>query len=562
VNALEYARAVDRGEIVVGQVVRHAVDRFLRDLRDGAARGLVYDETSADRFAAFCAKFLVHSKGEWAGKPLELEGWQRFTFDQLFGWRRADGSRRFRTVYKEVARKNGKSTECAALGIYALVADREAGAEVYAAATSKDQAKIVFDEADRMVKSSPHLARRVRAFRNNLHITGTASKFTPLSSDYNTLDGLNTHCAVIDELHAHPNRELWDVLDTSTGARRQPILFGITTAGQEPTSFCGMLHDYAVQVATGALEDDSLLVYVATLDDGDDWTDPRVWIKANPNLGVSIREDELADKAAKAANDLAGQNAFRRLRLNQWLSASSRAIDLARWDACRGELTPLELEAHNAGRVCYAGLDLSSTTDLSAAVFAFPPDVEGEPFDVVARLYMPEERAFDPEARRRDRVPYDAWCDAGLVVPTPGAVVDYAWIRRDVLDFADRFTLRQVGFDPYNAQALVSQLQDEDGLEMIVMRQGFLSMSDPTKQLLRLLLLGRLRHGGHEVLRWMADNLVVRSDPAGNVKPDKEKSRQRIDGIVALVMALDLAIRAQGGPAVPSIYSSQDLAVL
>ncbi len=560
-SARDYAGAVLRGDVVAGRLVRAACERFVRDLRDGPSRGLFFDERAASRFAVFASTFCVHSKGVWAGSPIELEPWQRFIFDQLFGWKRADGSRRFRTCYEEVARKNGKSTSMAALGVFALVADGEPGAEVYSAATTKDQAKIVFDEADRMVKKSPALRRAVRAFRNNLHIPGSASKFQPLSSDYNVLDGLNCHVAIVDELHAHPNRELWDVLETSMGSRRQPILFGITTAGQEPTSFCGTMHDYAAQVSSGALVDDAFLAYIATLDEGDDWGDPATWPKANPNLGVSVSLDDLAEKGAKARADLSAQNAFRRLRLNQWVAATERAIDLERWDACAGELSPAELEEACAGRVCYGGLDLSSTTDLTAAAFVFPPERTGEPFDVVMRFYMPVDRAFDPEARRRDRVPYDAWVDEGLVIATPGNVVDYGFVRRDLLAADERFRLHQVGYDPYNAQQLVTELEEEDGLTMVPIRQGFLSLSDPTKQLLRLYLSGGLRHGGHAVLRWMADNLVTRQDPAGNLKPDKEKSRQRIDGIVALVMALDRAIRNEGtGP--ESVYKRRGLVTI
>ncbi|MCI0343875.1 MAG: terminase large subunit, partial [Chloroflexi bacterium] len=241
--------------------------------------------------------------------------------------------------------------------------------------------------------------------------------------------------------------------------------------------------------------------------------------------------------------------------------ATERAIDLERWDACAGELSPAELEEACAGRVCYGGLDLSSTTDLTAAAFVFPPERTGEPFDVVMRFYMPVDRAFDPEARRRDRVPYDAWVDEGLVIATPGNVVDYGFVRRDLLAADERFRLHQVGYDPYNAQQLVTELEEEDGLTMVPIRQGFLSLSDPTKQLLRLYLSGGLRHGGHAVLRWMADNLVTRQDPAGNLKPDKEKSRQRIDGIVALVMALDRAIRNEGtGP--ESVYKRRGLVTI
>ncbi len=550
-----YVSSVLEGRETVGELVRLAVERHARDLAGGASRGLYFDEDAAARALSFFA-FLVHSKGEWAGEALELAGWQRFVVGSLFGWKRADGSRRFRSAYVEVARKNGKSTLGAGLGLYCLIADQEPGAEVYSAATTRDQAKIVFDEAERMVKASAPLSRRVTTFRNNLHIAGTASRFRPLSSDWNTLDGLNIHCAIVDEVHAHPNRELWDVIETSVGARRQPLILAITTAGTEALSVCGTLHDYSRQLLTGALEDDTLFPYVAALDEGDAWNDPSVWVKANPNLGVSVKLESISDQCARAESEPASQNAFRRLRLNQWVGASSRFLDLAEWDACAGELDPRELETLLEGRAGYVGLDLASTIDLAALALVFPPEDSGGKFECLFRIFMPEEAALDPERRRRDRVPYDAWVERGWIHATPGNVIDYAWIRRELEILGDRFSILQVGYDPWNATQFATELEEEAGLSMVPIRQGYASLSNPTKELAKLVRSGGLRHAGHPVLRWMVDNLVTVEDPSGNLKPDRRKSRHKIDGAVALVMALDRALRNEGSADASSIYSS------
>jgi len=555
-----YLVEVEEGRRAVGRLERLAALRHRRDLETGHARGLRFDRERAARAVRFF-RFLKHSKGEWAGTPVVLEGWQQFLIGSTFGWLREDGTRRFRVSLCFVARKNGKSTIGAGVGLYLLVGDDEPGAEVYTAATKRDQARIVHAEAVRMVKASPALLRRIRSFKDNLHVPGTASKYEPLGADADTLDGLNIHGAIIDELHAHKNRELWDVIETATGARRQPLLFGITTAGQELESLCGHLYLYTRQILEGALEDDTHFGYVAELDEGDDWADPAVWGKANPNLGVSVKIDSLAEQAEKAKAEPGAQNAFRRLRMNQWVAGTASYLDPRVWQACAGELTPGELLAGMAGRACYAGVDLASTIDLAALALVAVPEDDG-PFDLFVRCYMPEDVAADPEKRRRDRVPYDLWVEQGWITATPGNVIDYAWIHRDLKTLSEELSILQVGYDPWNATQFATQAGEELGLEMVPIRQGFPSLTAPTKELLKLAISGRLRHGGNPVLNWQAANLTVRIDPAGNVKPDREKSRAKIDGVVALIMALDRALRNEGSPVSGSVYRERGLLVL
>jgi phage terminase large subunit-like protein len=403
--------------------VRLACERHLADLGSTAARGLRFDVATARHAIEFFG-FLRHSKGEWAGQTFALARWQEFVVGCLFGWKRSDGLRRFRTAYCAVPRKNGKSTLSAGIGLYLLVADGEQGAEIYSAATSRDQARIVFDEAKRMVGSSPALKRRVGILINNLHVAATASRFMPLSSDSSTMDGLNVHGAIIDELHAHRTRNVVDVLETATGARRQPLLFEITTAGYDRHSICFEHHDYSIKVLEGTVPDDSWFAFIACANEDDDWTDPEVWRKANPNFGLSVKEDDLARKAEKAIALPGAQNAFRRMHLNQWTEQAERWIDLAAWDACAG---PVALELLR-GRPCFGGLDLSTTTDVTALAWVFPPEDDDGLWRVLSRYFVPSENLR--KRAERDRVPYDLWAAQGFIEPTPGNVVDYGAISR------------------------------------------------------------------------------------------------------------------------------------
>jgi phage terminase large subunit-like protein len=532
--------------------VRAAVQRHVDDLANADQRGLYFDETRAKLVIAFFS-LLKHSKGEWAGMPVVLEPWQQFVLWCVFGWMRDDGTRRFRTVYLEVGRKNGKTTLAAGIGLYLLVADNEPGAEIYTAATKLDQAVIAHSEATRMVKSSAVLRQQVRVYRNNLHVVDTASKFEPLGRDADSLDGLNVSGAICDEIHAWRTRELWDVLETATSARRSPLLFAITTAGSGTTSLCAELHDYAIQTATGVIEDDTFYGLVYTLDEGDDWQNPDCWIKSNPNLHVSKKLDDMTMLANRAAHVPARQTAFMRLHCNLWVQAHSKWLDIAAWRACGAAV-----DAHGlAGRTCYAGLDLSSTTDITALVLVFPPVADGDAYQALCRFFIPDDSIT--ERSRTDRVPYDAWLRSGHVTATPGNVIDYDHVLAQLDADAQLYDLAEIAFDRWGASRLMTQMADH-GHSVIQFGQGFASMSPPMKELEKIILSKQLAHGDHPVLTWMADNLVARTDPAGNIKPDKERSREKIDGMVALIMALDRAVRAVGRQA--SVYDDRGLRTL
>jgi phage terminase large subunit-like protein len=507
-----------------------------------------------ERAVRFVETHLVHTKGKWAGVGFALADWQREGLIRpVFGTLREDGLRQYRTVYAEWPRKNGKSEIAAAVALKLLLADGEAGAEIYGAAADKDQAAIVFDVARRMVELNPALSKRVKAYRNKvLHVPKTGSTYKVLSADAFTKHGLNAHGVIFDELHAQPNRELWDVLTTSTGARTQPLVFAITTAGYDRNSICWELHDYAEKVANGVVDDPSFFGYVIGAPAEADWRDEKVWKAANPAIGSGFRNiEEMRDLARRAEQAPALQNTFRRLYLNQWTRQETRWLDIRAWDATAGLLNESDL----VGRPCYAGLDLASTTDIAALVLVFPLE-DGE-LAVVPHFWVPRDTAR--ERGLRDRVPYEAWAEQGLIELTEGNVIDYAALGAQIARLGERYDIREIAYDRWGATQLVQDLQGA-GFLCVPMGQGFASMAAPTKELLNLTLSKKLRHGGNPVLRWMADNLVVRQDPAGNVKPDKAKSTEKIDGMVALIMGLDRAIRNEAPK--PSIYEKKSLLAL
>ena len=532
-----YIDAVLSGRIVACEYVKAACRRHLTDLRDGPERGLRFDPGKAMHAIRFYT-FLKHSKGEWAGQTVRLEPWQMFVQAMVFGWLREDGMRRFRIAYLEVARKNGKTTMIAGTGLYLMVADHEPGAEVYTAATKLDQARIMHSEATRMVKKSPDLLKRIKIYKNNLHIEGTASKYEPLGQDSETQDGLNVHGALVDEVHAHKTRDLWDVLETGMGSRRQPLMFGITTAGYNRQTLCYHLHDYTRKVLLGLFQDDSFFGIIFGLDEGDDWEDERNWVKANPNLGVSKKLERMREIAHKAKNMPSALNAFLRLDLNVWTQAASRWVPRQHWDACATPVNPEDLR----GQICYGGLDLSSNTDLASLELVFPPKQDGDLYRIVSRFYCPED-AID-ERSKHDRVPYRDWVRDGYLIATPGNVVDLNWIISDIKRFRDIYDFRELAFDRWGSTKLQGDIGELDpsGKFLVGFGQGYASMGPAMKDLERCVLKHQLAHGAHPVLNWCADNLVVASDPAGNLKPDKDKSTERIDGMVALVMGLNRAI--------------------
>lgn len=559
-TAEQYVDDVLSGRQVACEWVRLACQRHRDDRREGSKRGLRFDETAAMTAVAF---FLVlrHWKGEWAGQVVALEPWQQFIIWSLFGWKQADGTRRFRTAYLEVARKNGKTTMAAGIGLYLMTADGEPGAEIYTAATKRDQARIAHKDATMMVKASPQLRRFVSAFKDNLHELATASKFEPLGKDSDTIDGLNVHGVIADEVHAWKDSHMWDVLETGTGSRRQPLMVAITTAGFDRQTLCYQQHTYTEQILRGVIKDDSWFGIIYSLDAADlvvdeetglaPWqVDEGLWVKANPNLGVSKKVDDMRRLAKRSVEMPARLNAFLRLHLNIWTQAETRWINRRYWDLCgRHEVAEEQLQL----RRCYGGLDLSTNIDLSAWVLVFPPPAEGGVYEVLCRFWVPQDNVW--ERVRRDKVPYDQWIREGWIEATPGNVIDYAFIKAQIAKDRKVFDLRELAFDRWGSKDIVGDLQDELGFAIdeeeakrygkpLLMQfgQGFASMAGPMRDLERLILGGQLAHGNNPVLNWMADNLVVREDPAGNQKPDKEKSIERIDGMVALVMALARAV--------------------
>jgi phage terminase large subunit-like protein len=551
-TADEYVEDVLSGREIAGQQIVHACRRHQRDLEQGGQRGLRFDERAAQITIAFFG-VLCHWKGEWAGEPIHLQPWQQFILASLFGWKRQDGTRRFRTAYLEVARKNGKTTLAAGIGLYLMVADGEPGAEIYTAATKRDQARLAHKDATEMVARSPQLRQIIRTFKDNLHSLESSSKFEPLGRDSNSTDGLNVHGVVADELHAWKTRDMWDVLETATGSRRQPLMLAITTAGFDRQSLCYTLHDYSEKVNNGAVEDDSFFGLIYALDEADDYQEERNWQKANPNLGISKKWDDMRRKLKRAQEMPAALNAFLRLELNKWTQVETRWLDPDVWRRCGG----LVEEERLAGRLCYGGLDLSSTTDVSALVYVFPPEAKGAPYELVCRFWIPEDSMH--ERSRRDRVPYEAWGRHGYLTATPGNVIDYDYILEQIDRDAQTFDLQEIAFDRWGAARIVQQIQ-ERGLTVVQFGQGFASMNAPMKELEKLILSQELAHGDHPVLSWMADNLVARQDPAGNIKPDKERSIEKIDGMVALIMALDRAVRHE--EAKRSVYEDRGLIVI
>ena len=534
-----YADQVITGKVPAGELVTLACERHIRDLKTAKTRGLRFSEPAADHAIEFY-RFLRHSKGEWAGCELQLEPWQVFIIGSVFGWLRSDGTRRYRTAYNEVPRKNGKSTLAAGVGLYLFMADGEPGPEIYSAATKRDQARIVWNESAQMVKASPFLSSRVKVYpgKGNMNILLNRAIFEPLGADADTMDGLNIHGAIVDELHAHKNRGVWDILETATGARRQPLIFAITTAGYDRNSICWEQREYAERVLRGVIEDDTYFAYIACIDEGDDWLDESTWAKANPNLGVSVKIDDLRRKAQKAREMPAAQNGFMRLHLNRWTTQNERWMSMEAWDASSGLVVPEKL----VGRECYAGLDLSSTTDLTSLVLVFP-DYDNGSYTVLPHYWLPRDTMLDKE--KKDKVPYSSWVRQGFMTATDGSVIDYGSITQKLLEWRGLYDIKELAFDRWGASKLVQELDDLRLCTLVPFGQGFMSMSPPTKELMNLVLQRRLVHGGNPVLRWNVDSLVVQQDPAGNLKPNKAKSTARIDGAVAMIMALDRAIKHQ-----------------
>lgn len=498
-----------------------------------------FDAVAGEAAVIFIESYITHVKGELGGKPFLLLEWQKEFIRILFGWKEiATGYRRYREVLVFIARKNGKSPLGAAIAVYLLTVDNEPGAELISIASTRDQARAIFDTARHMVLQNQKLSELLNPYRNAITTKEGASTYKVVSAEAGGTHGGNLHAALFDELHTQTDRELYDVVQTSFGARRQPLLLSFTTAGFDRTSICYEVYERARQVRDGVLQLDWFLPVIHEAEPTDDWTDPETWKKANPSLGASIKMDYLEKEFDKAKSSPAYQNTFKRLYLNMWTSSETRWLDMSAWDKC-GEIAidPKLLE----GAVCYGGLDLASVSDIAAFVLDFPNEIgEEENHTWLARLFVPEARLEDPGFKDRDM--YRAWVDQEYMIATPGDVIDYDYIIREIDELGEKYHIKEIAFDRWGA-AQISQTLTNMGFTMVGFGQGYVSMSQPTKDVERLVRQERLRHGGHPVMRWMADNVMVTTDAAGNIKPDKAKSRQKIDGIVAGIMATDRAIR-------------------
>ena len=498
------------------------------------AEGCRFDEAKAHHVIEFFEYALVHVKGDLAGQKFILEDWQKALLANLFGWQREDGmGRRFREAFIFIPRKNGKSILASGICLYMFFCDGEQGAEIVCAASEQKQARLVWNVAKKMIEKDPAMSKVAKLFQHSIMIEESFSTFMPISSESSSAHGMNLHCAVMDELHVQKTDDLVVALQTSMGSRRQPLMVHITTSDFERVSVCNKKHDYASKVRDGIIQDQSFLPVIFEASKDDDWTDPEVWKRANPNYGISVRADYIAHECQRAKDDPTYENEFKRLQLNIRTEQSVRYIKMEDWDLCNGEVNEKDL----LGRPCYGGLDLSTVEDLSALVLVFPN--ADNTFDVLPYFWGPKDNAINRE--KRHRVPYLTWAKQGHIRLTPGNRIDYNQIELDIKELSKKFKIVDIGYDIYNAEQIQENLHSQYGLTMVEFRQGFLSMNEPMKKMLWLLKGADLNHGGHPVLRWNASNVCAQIDPAGNVKPDKKKSAEKIDGIVALIMAIGRA---------------------
>jgi phage terminase large subunit-like protein len=500
----------------------------------------MYNENKAKRAVQFIRN-LKHTKGVWHGVPFDLLPWQDKIITDIFGTVKDNGFRQYNTAYVEIPKKNGKSEIAAAIALYLTCADNEWGAEVYGCAADRQQASIVFDVAVDMVDQCPALKKRIKPIisQKRLVYMPTGSYYQVLSSEAFSKHGLNVHGVIFDELHAQPNRELYDVMTKGSGdARMQPLFFLITTAGTDRNSICYEVHQKADDILKGKKHDSTFYPVIYGIKDEDDWSLEENWFKANPSLGHTIPIEKVRDAFNSAKENPAEENIFRQLRLNQWVKQSVRWMPMDIWDKCSFVVDIDKLR----GRECYGGLDLSSSNDITAFVLIFPPTADDDKYYVLPFFWIPEKNL---KLRvRRDHVPYDIWKKQGFLETTEGNVIHYGFIESFIEELGKKYNIKEIAFDRWGAVQMVQNLEGL-GFTVVPFGQGYKDMSPPTKELMKITLEQKMAHGGHPVLSWMMDNVYVRTDPAGNIKPDKEKSTEKIDGVVALIMALDRAIRKE-----------------
>ena len=532
--------------------------KFLRNIPDydpdRDATGYTFDHKAARLAIQFFSECLKHVKGAKAGEPFDLESWQQAIVANLYGWKDKNGLRRYRECLIFVPKKNGKTTLCAGIILLMMFTDHEPGAEMYSAAAYHDQASLVYEHVRGMVGAEEEFQKRVKIYAASKAIVydreGTSYKV--ISAEASTKDGYNSHLVILDELQAQPNRRLVDALITSTGARRQPLIIHATTSDYERPSICNEKHDYASRVRDGQIKDPAFLpvIYEVAEKDREKWQSPRIWKQANPNLGISISMEYLTRECKRAQEQPIYENTFKRYHLNIRTEQAERWLQMATWDECIGAVDEAEL----AGKECFGGLDLASTKDIAAFVLAFPM---GKGYKLICRFWIPRENAEIRE--RRDKVPYLTWARQGLIKLTEGRQIDYDVIHNDIIELGETFNIREIAFDRWNAAQISTQLIN-DGFEVISFGQGYASLSSPTKEMEGLILSGNLHHGGHKVLRWMAANVAVETDGAENIKPNRKKSSEKIDGIMATIMAIGRGMIRSDSPG--SVYEQRGMLVL
>ena len=496
----------------------------------------VWNREAAERAVNFFPDVLMLTSGKTAGQRFTPQQWQADYIATLFGWQRPDGTRRYRESLFAVPRKNGKTETGAGIALYGLFCDNEQAAQVYSAACNRDQASLVFEPASRMVERAPVLVARSKVVESKKRIVyyKTASYYSALSADAASAHGKSPHMVLFDELHTQPSDKLYEGLKTGMGFRRQPLFVNMTTAGTDRHSLCWDVWTHARRVRDGISRDPSFLPLIYELQEGEDWKDESVWRRVNPNLDVTVTMQFLRDEFERASSSPRYENSFRNLYLNEWTQQAVRWLPMDAWDECGDQMPDL------AGQQCYAGLDLSSTTDISALVLAFPQ--QNGPTWFLPHFWIPAESC--ERRSKRDRVPYAEWAKAGYVTLTEGEAVDYDIIRRDIHQLAERYWFQELRIDPWNATQLATQLQG-DGLPVVFMRQGYASVSGPAKELEKALVRREIRHPHNPCFTWMAGNVAVERDPADNIKPSKKHSTERIDGIAAAVMAMAGVCAAQ-----------------
>ena len=547
---MQYIEDVLTGKQNVGRLTRLSIDRSIRD-RNCKDFYYVWDQAKADHAVSFI-QMLRHTKGQMAGKPFTLSPFQVYFVSELFGWQRKDGGRRFRKCYLEIARKNGKTELAAAIAVYCFVCDQEYGAEIYTAATTRDQARIAFETAKVFLKyaksDSAAINKLVSVLKYNFNIPYRNTKFEAVSADADTLDGLNPHCAIIDEYHAHKTSDVLEVMETGMGSRSQPLLCITTTAGFNRESPCYHFRKVCIDILEQRKIDETVFPLIFAMDDDDDWQDQNNWNKANPNLGLTPYMDYMEGQFQKAINEgSAKQIQFLTKNLNVWTSTSSVWIQQSYITDARYQYSADALN----GLRCFAGLDLASTRDICAFVLVFPVQRGIDKPHIISHFFCPAENVR--ERSLADGVPYVQWEQDGYLTMTEGNVTDYDFILKHINELSLRYRIEAIAFDRWNASQLVIQLTN-DGAKMIPFGQGFVSMSAPTKELEKLFLSSGLTHDANPVMEWMLSNVLLRFDPAGNIKIDKAKSTEKVDGPVAAVMAYAQIMLTEG----PTVYQSDD----